>query len=110
MAGTGYNIPVSESNAQTPTATSGSGSTYIQFGEGYLDAPSDQTVEPSSTSTAAAAEGNAAASSAATGAGSSSAPVTAGTASSSPNYLLLAGIAIGATVLGGVVVWLIVKK
>lgn len=60
MPGAGYNIPVSVSNAQTPSNFL-SAPTVIQFGNGYLSLPETNTVTPTSTATSAAAEGNAAA-------------------------------------------------
>lgn len=98
MAGEGYNIPVSVSNAQTPVSGS-EGQTYIQFGNGYLSGNDPLTVTPTSTATSSAANGNASSQQGASGADAS----TAGAEGSSQtvNYPLILGIsALGLTLIG----------
>ena len=67
----------STATSQTPTSTLG-GDTYINFGQGTLDAPTDTAVTPTATSTATNATG---------------------TTPTTSNILLYVGIGIGALAL-----------
>lgn len=98
MAGTGYNIPVSASNATTPTNTNQSPTTII-FGNGYAPSDLSNQVTPTSTAVSSAANGPSAASVGASGAG---AGVT------TPNYALWVGI--GAAVLSGIGLIIIIAR
>ena len=69
----------STATSQTPTRTLG-GDTYINFGQGTLDAPTDTAVTPTATSTATNAMGT-------------------GTTPTTSNILLYVGIGVGALAL-----------
>ena len=110
MAGTGYNIPISVSDAQTYSVPQNTSSpTYFVFGSAGADVGGGQTSQEANpyapaTATSSAAEGNAASSTNAPGQATNSIPTTG----LSTQTILLIGA--GVLVVVGIVVLVILHN